>query len=232
VVVQILELGLQGALPSALILGVALMTVAATALVVLVEGAQRRLLVQHPTRQVGDSTIEGQSSHLLLKLNTAGVRAPIIAESLVLLPTTILAFSAGQLPEWFGDIAAQFGPGRPLHLVLHVALIVFFTFFYTATAFDPAATAENLRKHGDVIPGVRPGEPTADYIDHVLSCITVIGAAYLAVLCVLPELLLPPYLLRFVFSGSSLLIVVVGTVNILESTKKVWRPAFDEVDAS
>ena len=156
------------------------MAVAVIAFIVFMERAQRRLLIQYPKRQVGNRMFEGQSSHLPLKLNTSGVIPPIFASSLLLLPTTVANFNAGQGPDWFVAITTQLGHGRPLFLILYVALIVFFAFFYTAIVFNPTETADNLKKHGGFIPGIRPGERTAEYIDYVLSRITVIGAAYLA----------------------------------------------------
>ena len=156
------------------------------AFIVFMERAQRRLLIQYPKRQVGNRMFEGQSSHLPLKLNTSGVIPPIFASSLLLLPTTVANFNAGQGPEWFVTITTQLGHGRPLFLILYVALIVFFAFFYTAIVFNPTETADNLKKHGGFIPGIRPGERTAEYIDYVLSRITVIGAAYLAIVCLIP----------------------------------------------
>src|SRR5262249_9092679 len=173
-----------------LILVVMLMAVAVIAFIVFMERAQRRLLIQYPKRQVGNRMFEGQSSHLPLKLNTSGVIPPIFASSLLLLPTTVANFNSCQIPDWLAAITAQFGHGRPLFLVFYVALIIFFAFFYTAIVFNPTETAENLKKHGGFIPGIRPGERTAEYIDYVLSRITVIGAAYLAAVCVLPEILI------------------------------------------
>src|SRR5579883_977047 len=182
-------------------------------LVVIMERAQRRLLIQYPKRQVGNRMFEGQSSHLPLKLNTSGVIPPIFASSLLLLPTTVANFNAGQIPDWLAAITAQLGHGRPLFLLLYVALIIFFAFFYTAIVFNPTETAENLKKHGGFIPGIRPGERTAEYIDYVLSRITVIGAAYLAVVCVLPEILISYAAVPFYFGGTSLLIVVSVTMD-------------------
>src|SRR5215468_3514453 len=175
-----LELGRQGALSTGLILVVLVTVVAVIGFIVFVERAQRRLLIQYPKRQVGNRMFEGQSSHLPLKLNTSGVIPPIFASSLLLLPTTVANFNAGRIPDWLGAITAQLGHGRPLFLVFYVGLIVFFAFFYTAIVFNPTETADNLKKHGGFIPGIRPGERTAEYIDYVLSRITVIGAAYLA----------------------------------------------------
>jgi preprotein translocase subunit SecY len=208
-----LELGRQGALSTGLILVVVVMAVAVIAFIVFMERAQRRLLIQYPKRQVGNRMFEGQSSHLPLKLNTSGVIPPIFASSLLLLPTTVANFNAGQIPDWLAAITAQLGHGRPLFLVLYVALIVFFAFFYTAIVFNPTETAENLKKHGGFIPGIRPGERTAEYIDYVLSRITVIGAGYLAIVCVLPEILISYAAVPFYFGGTSLLIVVSVTMD-------------------
>jgi preprotein translocase subunit SecY len=208
-----LELGRQGALSTGLILGVVLMAVAVIGFIVFMERAQRRLLIQYPKRQVGNRMFEGQSSHLPLKLNTSGVIPPIFASSLLLLPTTVSSFNSNQVPEWLSAITAQLGHGRPLFLVLYVALIVFFAFFYTAIVFNPTETAENLKKHGGFIPGIRPGERTAEYIDYVLSRITVLGAGYLAIVCVLPEILISYASVPFYFGGTSLLIVVSVTMD-------------------
>jgi preprotein translocase subunit SecY len=208
-----LELGRQGALSTGLILVVLVMAIAVIAFIVFMERAQRRLLIQYPKRQVGNRMFEGQSSHLPLKLNTSGVIPPIFASSLLLLPTTVVNFQGGQGGEILGWITANFAHGRPLFLILYVALIVFFAFFYTAIVFNPNETAENLKKHGGFIPGIRPGERTAEYIDYVLSRITVIGAAYLAIVCVLPEILISYAAVPFYFGGTSLLIVVSVTMD-------------------
>src|SRR4029077_6531335 len=138
----------------------------------------------------GNRMFEGQSSHLPLKLNTSGVIPPIFASSLLLLPTTIANFNAGRGPEWLNLITTQLGHGRPLFLILYVGLIIFFAFFYTAIVFNPTETDDNLKKHGGVIPGIRPGERTAEYIGYVLTRITVIGAGYLAIVCLIPEILI------------------------------------------
>src|SRR4030088_310811 len=168
-IAQTLELGRQGALSTGLILVVLVMAVAVIAFIVFMERAQRRAVIQYPKRQVGNRMFEGQSSHLPLKLNTSGVIPPIFASSLLLLPTTGANFNAGQGPDWFVAITTQLGHGRPLFLILYVGLIVFFAFFYTAIVFNPTETAENLKKHAGFIPGIRPGERTAEYIDYVLS---------------------------------------------------------------
>jgi preprotein translocase subunit SecY len=208
-----LELGRQGALSTGLILVVIVMAVGVIAFIVFMERAQRRLLIQYPKRQVGNRMFEGQSSHLPLKLNTSGVIPPIFASSLLLLPTTVANFNAGQLPDWMSAVTTQLSHGRPLFLVLYVGLIVFFAFFYTAVVFNPTETAENLKKHGGFIPGIRPGERTAEYIDYVLSRITVVGAAYLALVCLIPEILISYAAVPFYFGGTSLLIVVSVTMD-------------------
>jgi preprotein translocase subunit SecY len=210
-----LELGRQGALSTGLILIVVVMAVAVITFIVFMERAQRRLLIQYPKRQVGNRMFEGQSSHLPLKLNTSGVIPPIFASSLLLLPTTVSSFTAGQgqASGWLTTITTQLSHGRPLFLVLYVALIVFFAFFYTAIIFNPTETADNLKKHGGFIPGIRPGERTAEYIDYVLSRITVIGAGYLAIVCLFPEMLISYAAVPFYFGGTSLLIVVSVTMD-------------------
>ena len=208
-----LELGRQGAISTGLIIGVALMAVSVIAFIVYMERAQRRLLIQYPKRQVGNQMFEGQSSHLPLKLNSSGVIPPIFASSLLLVPTTIAQFSAGSGPEWMNAITTYLGHGRPAYMFLYVGLIVFFAFFYTAIVFNPVETADNLKKHGGFIPGIRPGERTAEYIDYVLTRITVVGAGYLAIVCLLPELLVSYAAVPFYFGGTSLLIVVTVTMD-------------------
>jgi preprotein translocase subunit SecY len=211
--VSTLELGRQGALSTGLILAVLVMSVVVIAFIVFMERAQRRLLIQYPKRQVGNQMFEGQSSHLPLKLNTSGVIPPIFASSLLLLPATVANFNAGQGPEWLNILTTQLGQGRPLFMVLYISLIVFFAFFYTAVVFNPTETADNLKKHGGFIPGIRPGERTAEHIDYVLSRITVVGAAYLAVVCLIPEILISYAAVPFYFGGTSLLIVVSVTMD-------------------
>jgi len=214
-----LELSRQGALSPAILLLVAVMAVAVIAFIVFMERAQRRLLIQYPKRQVGNRMFEGQSSHLPLKLNTSGVIPPIFASSLLLLPTTVANFNTGQMPDWLNSVVAQLSHGRPLFLLLYVAGIVFFAFFYTAIVFNPTETADNLKKHGGFIPGIRPGERTAEYIDHVLSRITVVGAAYLAAVCLFPEMLISYAAVPFYFGGTSLLIVVSVTMDTVSQVQ-------------
>jgi len=208
-----LQLGREGALSSGLILVVAVMAVGVVMFIVFMERAQRRLLIQYPKRQVGNQMFEGQSSHLPLKLNSSGVIPPIFASSLLLVPTTVASFSAGRGPDWLTSITTVIGHGRPVYMALYVALIVFFAFFYTAIVFNPVETADNLKKHGGFIPGYRPGERTAEYIDYVLTRITVVGAGYLALVCLLPEMLVSYAAVPFYFGGTSLLIVVSVTMD-------------------
>ena len=177
------------------------------------ERAQRRLLIQYPKRQVGNKMFQGDSSHLPLKLNTSGVIPPIFASSLLLLPITVANFSKGQGPEWLNSLTAMLGHGQPLFLLLYALLIVFFAFFYTSIMFNPVETADNLKKYGGFIPGIRPGERTAEYIDYVLTRITLIGALYLVLVCLLPELLIGYTGVPFYFGGTSLLIVVSVTMD-------------------
>jgi preprotein translocase subunit SecY len=209
-----LELSRQGAISPLVLLGLIVMSFGVIAFIVFMERAQRRLLITYPKRQQGNRVYEGQTSFLPLKLNTAGVIPPIFASSLLLLPTTIANFSEnGGAGGVLGFLATYLGHGRPAYIALYVALIVFFAFFYTAIVFDPVETAENLKKHGGFIPGVRPGERTAQFIDHVLTRVTVLGAAYLAIICLLPEMLISQFALPFYFGGTSLLIVVSVTMD-------------------
>lgn len=211
-IVGMLELGRQGALSGYLILGIAIMAIAVIMFIVFIERSQRRLLVQYPKRQVGQKIYDGNASHLPLKLNTAGVIPPIFASSLLFLPITMANFSTGG-PEWLTTITALLGRGQPLFLLLYISGIVFFAFFYTAIVFNPKETAENLRKYGGFIPGIRPGEKTANYIDYVLTRVTVLGAAYLAIVCLIPEILTSFAAVPFYFGGTSLLIVVSVTMD-------------------
>jgi preprotein translocase subunit SecY len=208
-----LELGRTGQMSTFLILGIIIIALAVITFIVFVERAQRRLLIQYPKRQVGNKMTQGDSSHLPLKLNTSGVIPPIFASSLLLLPITVANFTRGQGPDWLNSITALLGHGQPLFLLLYVLLIIFFAFFYTSIMFNPKETAENLKKYGGFIPGIRPGERTAEYIDYVLTRITVLGALYLAVVCLLPELLVGYAAMPFYFGGTSLLIVVSVTMD-------------------
>jgi preprotein translocase subunit SecY len=213
--VSTLELGRTGALSPMLIIFLLFMVVAVIAFIVFMERAQRRILVQYPKRQQGNRMFGGESSHLPLKLNVSGVIPPIFASSLLLMPATMASFGGAGGPEWLATITAMLGRGSILFLVLYVALIVFFAFFYTAIVFNPQDTAENLRKHGGFIPGIRPGQRTAEYLDYVLTRLTAVGALYLSAVCVLPEILISQYAVPFYFGGTSLLIVVSVTMDTM-----------------
>ncbi len=208
-----LELGRTGALSTAFIIFLLLMSVGVIYFIVFVERAQRRIIVQYPKRQRGNKMTGGESSHLPLKINTAGVIPPIFASSLLLMPMTVIGFSAGSGPEWLTNIAAYLGRGQPLYLLLYISMVVFFAFFYTAVVFNPTETADNLKRYGGFIPGIRPGKNTAEYLDWVLTRLTVTGATYLAAICLLPELLISRYSVPFYFGGTSLLIVVTVTMD-------------------
>ncbi len=208
-----LEMGRTGALSAAFILFLLVMAVAVVAFIVFIERAQRRVTVQYPKRQVGNKMFGGESTHLPLKINVSGVIPPIFASSILLLPMTIMGFSQGQGPDWMSTVMAYMGRGQPLHLLVYVTLIVFFAFFYTAVVFNPQETAENLKKNGGFIPGIRPGDKTASYLDYVLTRLTVVGAAYLSLICVLPQILITQYDVPFYFGGTSLLIVVTVTMD-------------------
>jgi preprotein translocase subunit SecY len=212
-VVNMLEQSRTGAINGFLVFAVFVLALAVVAAVVFVERAQRKLLIQYPKRQLGNRMFPGDSSHLPLKLNTAGVIPPIFASSLLLLPVTIASASPSQGMEWLTTVSTLLGPGQPLHIALYVALIVFFAFFYTAIVFNPKDTADNLKKYGGFIPGIRPGERTAEYIDYVLTRLTVVGAAYLSAVCVLPEILHSNFAVPIYLGGTSLLIVVSVTMD-------------------
>jgi preprotein translocase subunit SecY len=208
-------MGRTGALSVGVLIGLLAMTVALVFGIVFMERAQRRLLVQYPKRQVGNRMFGGESSHLPLKINSAGVIPPIFASSLLLMPTTIAQFNAtGSTSEWLTTVTTLLGHGQPLYLVLYGALIIFFCFFYTAIIINPNDTAENLKKYGGFIPGIRPGKRTADYIDYVLTRLTVIGAIYITLVCLLPEFLIGS-VGQFLYGlgGTSILIVVSVTMD-------------------
>jgi preprotein translocase subunit SecY len=204
-----------GSISGVFVLVVFAMVVVVIAGIVFFERAQRRLIVQYPKRQVGSKMFGGESSHLPLKLNSSGVIPPIFASSLLLLPLTVAGFygSSAGAPGWLQDVMTYLGHGKPLYIVLYCAMIVFFAFFYTAIVFNPDDTAENLKKYNGFIPGIRPGKNTAEYLDYVLTRLTVLGAAYLCVVCALPEVLIANYAIPFYFGGTSLLIVVSVTMD-------------------
>ncbi len=209
-----LELGRTGAISSFFIIVFLAVSIGVVAFIVFMERAQRRILIQYPKRQSGNKMFGGEASHLPLKINTSGVIPPIFASSLLLLPATVANFQAnGQSLGWIGEITAYLAHGQPLYMALYIGLIVFFCFFYTAIVFNPTETADNLRKYGGFIPGIRPGKNTADYLDYVLTRLTVVGAAYLAAVCILPEILISEYSVPFYFGGTSLLIVVSVTMD-------------------
>ena len=209
-----LELGRTGALSSFTIIAVFLGGAIVIALIVYLERAQRRILIQYPKRQVGARMFGGESSHLPMKLNASGVIPPIFASSLLLMPTTLAGFAAsGGGPAWLTTVTALLGHGQPLYMVLYVALIVFFCFFYTAVVFNPTETADNLKKNGGFVPGIRPGQRTAEYFDYVLTRLTVVGAIYISAVCLLPEVLISRLSVPFYFGGTSLLIVVSVTMD-------------------
>jgi preprotein translocase subunit SecY len=208
---QLLELGRTGSLSPFVIISFLVGAIAVITFIVFMERAQRRILVQYPKRQVGNKMFGGEASHLPLKLNSSGVIPPIFASSLLLLPSTLANFAS---PDSFlADLKLYLQPGSLVHMALYAALIIFFCFFYTAIVFNPAETAENLRKYGGFIPGIRPGKNTADYLDYVLTRLTVVGALYLTVVCLLPEYLISEFSLPFYFGGTSLLIVVSVTMD-------------------
>jgi preprotein translocase subunit SecY len=209
----LLELGRTGQMSTFLILAIFIIALAVIAFIVFVERAQRRLLIQYPKRQVGMKVTQGDSSHLPLKLNTSGVIPPIFASSLLLLPITVANFTKGQGPDWLNRATALLGHGQPLFLTLYALLIIFFAFFYTSIMFNPKDTADNLKKYGGFIPGIRPGERTAEYIDYVLTRITVLGGLYLMLVCLLPEFMIGYAAVPFYFGGTSLLIVVSVTMD-------------------
>ena len=197
----------------AIILGV-------TAFVVFVERGQRRITVNYAKRQIGNRIYGGQSSYLPLKMNMSGVIPPIFASSLILFPATLAGwFTSGDSTRWIRDLAASLSPGQPLYTLLYAALIIFFAYFYTALVFNPKETAENLKKGGAFIPGIRPGDQTARYIDRVLLRLTLGGAAYLVFVCLVPEFLNVRFNVPFYFGGTSLLIVVVVTMDFMSQVQ-------------
>ena len=187
-----------------------------TALVVFMERGQRKILVNYAKRQVGNKVYGGQSSHLPLKINMAGVIPPIFASSIILFPATLAGwFGANENMTWLRDLAATLSPGQPIYVMLYAAAIIFFCFFYTALVFNPKETADNLKKSGAFVPGIRPGEQTARYIDKIMSRLTLVGAIYITLVCLLPEFLIVKWNVPFYFGGTSLLIIVVVTMDFM-----------------
>lgn len=204
------DLGRTGTLSTWFILMLIVVAVGMIALIVFMERAHRRIIIQYPKRQHGNKVFGGENSHIPLKLNTAGVIPPIFASSILLFPATITGFGAGTggSSPFLEAMARYLAHGQPLYIALYVAIIVFFCFFYTSIVFNPDETADNIKKNGGFVPGRRPGKNTAEYFDYVLTRLTVLGAAYLAALCVLPEVLISHYSVPFYLGGTSLLIVV------------------------
>jgi preprotein translocase subunit SecY len=212
----LLELVRTGAMNVLVALFIVAVVILVTYFVVFVERGQRKILVNYARRQVGNKVYGGQSSHLPLKLNMAGVIPPIFASSIILLPTTVVSwFSTGESMRWIKDIASALTPGQPIYVLLYAAAIVFFCFFYTALVFNSRETADNLKKSGAFIPGIRPGDQTARYIDKILVRLTLAGAVYITFVCLLPEFLILKYNVPFYFGGTSLLIIVVVTMDFM-----------------
>ncbi|MGB0844535.1 MAG: preprotein translocase subunit SecY [Alphaproteobacteria bacterium] len=211
---QMFELSADGALHPGILMLVVLIAIAVIVLIVFVERAFRRVLVQYPKRQVGQKQFQDQQQYMPLKLNTAGVIPAIFASSLLLLPQTLATFGENSTSETVLFITTQLGRGQPLFILIFSALIIFFAFFYTAIVFNPVETAENLKKYGGYIPGIRPGKNTAAYLDYILTRLTLVGAIYLAFVCVLPEILIANLnSVSFLFGGTSILIIVSVTID-------------------
>ncbi|WP_066267879.1 preprotein translocase subunit SecY [Hydrogenophaga palleronii] len=212
----LLELVRTGAMNILVSIFIIALVILVTYFVVFVERGQRKILVNYARRQVGNKVYGGQSSHLPLKLNMAGVIPPIFASSIILLPTTVVSWvSTGDSTRWLRDIASALSPGQPIYVALYAAAIIFFCFFYTALVFNSRETADNLKKSGAFIPGIRPGDQTARYIDKILLRLTLAGAVYITAVCLLPEFLILKYNVPFYFGGTSLLIIVVVTMDFM-----------------
>ncbi|MBK6337060.1 MAG: preprotein translocase subunit SecY [Betaproteobacteria bacterium] len=213
---QTLEQARTGAYSIPLVLGIVILVVVVTGFVVFVERALRKILVNYAKRQVGNKVYQGQSSHLPLKLNMAGVIPPIFASSIILFPATLAQwFGSGEGTIWLRDLAATLAPGQPVHEILYAAAIIFFCFFYTALQYNPKETAENLKKSGAFIPGYRPGDQTARYIERITLRLTLLGSIYLVIVCFVPNFLIAWKNVPFYFGGTSLLIIVVVTMDFM-----------------
>ena len=216
----LLELVRTGAMHPLSAIFITLLVVAVTAFVVFVERGQRKILVNYAKRQVGNKIYGGQSSHLPLKLNMSGVIPPIFASSIILFPATIAGwFGSSDSMRWLKDVAGTLSPGQPIYVMLYAAAIIFFCFFYTALVFNSKETADNLKKSGAFVPGIRPGEQTARYIDKILMRLTLVGAGYITVVCLLPEFLILKWNVPFYFGGTSLLIIVVVTMDFMSQVQ-------------
>jgi preprotein translocase subunit SecY len=215
-IVQTLELSRTGALPTIAVVGMLVLSIVVIGVIVFFERAQRRLLIQYPKRQVGNKMFQGDTSHLPLKLNTAGVIPVIFGSSLLLMPATITSFaSQGDAAPWLQVTAALLGRGQPLYLAMFAGFILFFAFYYTSIVFNPTDTADNLKRSGGFIPGIRPGERTAAHIDYVLTRITVAGALYLTIVALIPEVLFSQLNISQFIGGTSLLIMVTVTLDTI-----------------
>jgi len=211
-----LEMARTGAFSIPLVLALFVVAILVTALVVFVERGQRKILVNYAKRQVGNKIYGGQSSHLPLKLNMAGVIPPIFASSIILFPATLAGwFGAGQGMNWLKDVSEKLSPGQPIYVLFYAAAIVFFCFFYTALVFSPKETADNLKKSGAFLPGIRPGDQTAKYVEKIMLRLTLVGAVYITLVCLLPEFLVVKWNVPFYFGGTSLLILVVVTMDFM-----------------
>ena len=220
-IAQMLEQGRTGSISTFLIIGILILAIAVIIFIVFIERSQRKIIVQYPKRQMGNKMFSGDSSHLPLKINVPGVIPPIFASALLLLPTSLSSFSGldSNSSDWVLTLNSYFGRGQPLYLAIYIGLIVFFAFFYTAIVFNPDETADNLKKNGGYVPGIRPGPPTADYLDFVLTRLTAIGATYLAAVCILPEILISKYSIPFYLGGTSLLIVVTVSMDTVSQAQ-------------
>ena len=206
------ELGRTGALSATMIIGIFILIIVTVMFIVFMERAMRKILINYPKRQMGNKVYGGQSSHLPLKINTAGVIPAIFASALLLLPITFSNFGLAE-SDLFLNISSLFSQGKPLYMLLYASGIIFFCFFYTSIVFNPKETAENLRKYGGYVPGIRPGDRTADYIEDILTKLTTIGACYLTLVCLMPEFLIAKYPIPFYLGGTSVLIVVVVAMD-------------------
>ncbi len=217
---QFFASGRSGAIGPAVIVGVVVMVIATIAFVVFMERALRKIIIQYPRRQVGMKVMEGQNSHLPVKVNPAGVIPAIFASSLLLLPTTVSTFSGSQTGPVMSTILAYFGPGQPLYLAFFTAMIVFFAYFYTFNvSFKPDDVADNLKNQNGFIPGIRPGQKTAEHLEYVVNRVLVLGSAYLAAVCLLPEILRGQLAIPFYFGGTSVLIVVSVTMDTIQQVQ-------------
>ena len=212
------ELGRTGALSPGMIIGIFILIIVTVMFIVFVERAMRKILINYPKRQMGNKIYGGQSSHLPLKINTAGVIPAIFASALLLLPITFSNFGLSD-SELFMNISSLFSQGKPLYMLLYAFGIIFFSFFYTSIVFNPKETAENLRKYGGYVPGIRPGERTAEFIETILTRLTTIGASYLTLVCLMPEFLIAKYPIPFYLGGTSVLIVVVVAMDTVSQVQ-------------